>query len=68
MGSFHFAALLFFNDKFLNENSELAKSGHRRINKAGSELSDKGAFCGEKNFLKQPDNVRQSLEWIDFQI
>ena len=59
---------LVFNDKFLNENSELANQVIDAYQQAGSELSDKEeALSVAKNFLKQPDNVlQQSLEWIDF--
>lgn len=59
---------LVFNDKFLNENSELANQVIDAYQQAGAELSDKEkALSVAKNFLKQPDNVlQQSLEWIDF--
>ena len=59
---------LVFNDKFLNENSELANQVIDAYQQAGFELSDKEeALSVAKNFLKQPDNVlQQSLEWIDF--
>ena len=59
---------LVFNDKFLNENSELANQVIDAYQQAGSELSDKEeALSVAKNFLKQADDVlQQSMEWIDF--